>query len=184
MAVSRIFKYLGAINIRKRERERDIERGPLPATTATHHNNLSHIRSNCTMLQESPQKKRKTDRGVKNYSEESSNDGTSSSSGEEMDIETSNGHPASNDNSSRSNDQKMGKKRAANGSATALDDTAILSQMYEYKSNVFRMETEELLAEVKLDYQKRMGPVEKVLHKLKNIIDTLPAKEPAIVSVN
>lgn len=66
--------------------------------------------------------------------------------------------------------------------ATTLDDHVKLMDMYEHKSNVFRMETDEMLAEVKVDYQKRMRSVEKILHKLKNIIDNIPRNEPTLVS--
>ena len=120
----------------------------------------------------SPQKKHKTERDADNRSCESSHN-EEATSGEETDVNgTSNAH---------SNGHQRGKKRGAK-TVSALSDTAKLTQMYEYKSNVFRMETDELLAEVKVDYKKRMGPVEKALHKLKSIIDSIPAKEPAMVS--
>ncbi|RPA94731.1 Nrap protein [Choiromyces venosus 120613-1] len=51
-----------------------------------------------------------------------------------------------------------------------------VSESYESKSNVFRMETEELLSEIRVDYRKRMAPAEKMLHKLKNIIEKIPPK--------
>ncbi|KAF8423778.1 Nrap protein [Tirmania nivea] len=124
----------------------------------------------------SPQKKRKTVREPGDCSDEPSHD-AGASSGQEMDVDTNNGTSKAN-----SNGHQRGKKRAANRTVSALCDTAKLSQMYEYKSNAFRMETDELLAEVKVDYQKRMGTVEKALHKLKSIIDSIPAKEPAMLA--
>ena len=124
----------------------------------------------------SPQKKRKTECQPEGHSDESSHD-EGPPSGEEMDVDTSEGTSNAN-----SNGHQRGKKRVANVAASALSDTAKLTQMYEYKSNIFRIETDELLAELKVDYKKRMGPVEKALHKLKGIIDSIPAKEPAMVS--
>ena len=93
-----------------------------------------------------------------------------------MDVDTSNGTFNAN-----SSGHQRGKKRGTK-TILALSDTAKLTQMHEYKSNVFCMETDELLAEIKVDYKKRMGPVEKALHKLKSIIDNIPTKDPAIVS--
>ncbi|PWW76794.1 Nrap protein [Tuber magnatum] len=54
-------------------------------------------------------------------------------------------------------------------------------ESYESKFNVFRMETEELLSEIRVDYRKRMAPVEKMLHKLKNIIEKIPRKADATI---
>ena len=46
-----------------------------------------------------------------------------------------------------------------------------VGEMYGYKSNVFRMETEEMLAEVALNYgSKRMGAVDKLLHQIKSVV--------------
>lgn len=95
-------------------------------------------------------------------------------------IDVGNGIGIPNDITTR---QPHGKKRGLDVSATVLGDHAKLMDMYEYKSNVFRMETDEMLAEVKVDYQKRMGSVEKALHKLKNIIDNIPGNEPTLVSL-
>ena len=58
-----------------------------------------------------------------------------------------------------------------------------VSESYESKSSVFRMETEELLSEIRVDYRKRMAPVEKMLHRLKNIIDEIPRKTDATVCI-
>ena len=120
------------------------------------------------MTIENPHKKRKMDLQLESNNNSSSDE--MASSAEEMAVDTSkttNGGSTAHDKS---------KQRAA-----SIDDHQKLTHMYEYKSNVFRMETDELLAETKVDYQKRMGPVEKVLHKLKSIIDKIPGKEPALV---
>jgi len=139
-------------------------------------NTAARIPSFNAMAAGSPQKKRKTERESEDHSDEpSDNEGAASS--REMDVDTSNGT-----SNADSNGHQRGKKRGTNKTILALRDTAKLTQMYEYKSNVFRMETDELLAEVKVDYKKRMGSVEKALHRLKRIIDSIPAKEPAMVS--
>ncbi|RPB25655.1 Nrap protein [Terfezia boudieri ATCC MYA-4762] len=120
---------------------------------------------------ESPQKKQKIGRESGDRSDEFSHNDRAPSR-EEIDVTSI----------ANRNDHQRGKKRGANQTLSILSNTAKLSQMYEYKSNVFRMETDELLAEVKVDYKKRMGPVERALHKLKSIIDSISAKEPAMVN--
>lgn len=53
-----------------------------------------------------------------------------------------------------------------------------VGEMYSYKSNVFRMETEEMLQQVTLNYDsKRMAAVEKILHQLKSTIDAIPERK-------
>lgn len=73
---------------------------------------------------------------------------------------------------------KAGQKKSKNagGMISEQEKSQAVSDMYEYKSNVFRMETDELLKEVRLSYQKRMAPAEKVLHKLKSIIEAIPER--------
>ncbi|KAI8810149.1 Nrap protein-domain-containing protein [Cladochytrium replicatum] len=43
-----------------------------------------------------------------------------------------------------------------------------------FKSNVFRLQIEELLKEVRVDYT-RTGPIEKMLHQLKELMDSIPS---------
>lgn len=128
------------------------------------------------MAPDTSQKKRKAEGEPEARSSDAS-DHEQPSSSAEMDVP--NGNRAPND---FAKGQRRGKRRDANGALINSDETTQLTQMYEYKSNVFRMETAELLAEVTVDYQKRMGPVEKALHKLKSIIDNISTKEPAMVS--
>ncbi|KAI8811122.1 Nrap protein-domain-containing protein [Cladochytrium replicatum] len=49
-----------------------------------------------------------------------------------------------------------------------------------FKSNVFRLQIDELLKEVRVDYT-RTGPVEKVLHQLKKTMDSIPSIPEATV---
>ena len=136
-----------------------------------------HFATIDTMAAETPPKRRRTEHELQDRNGESPhNEGASS--GEVMDVVTS--HEAFNVNN---NGHQRGKRRGANGVGSAWSDTAKLTQVYyEHNSNVFHMEASEFLAEVKVDYKKRMGPVEKALHKLKSIIDSIPTKEPAMVS--
>ncbi|KAI5793911.1 Nrap protein [Peziza echinospora] len=87
--------------------------------------------------------------------------------------------PGSSSSSSKPNQQPRHKQ--ADGNAVA-DAQHKLADMHEYKSNVFRMQTDELLAEAQVDYHKRMGPVEKALHKLKAIIDSIPERPAALIA--
>ena len=121
------------------------------------------------MAPANPQKKRKMVHKIGGLSKGASPE-------DEMDVDNGIGIP--NDSTAGHHN---GKKRGLDVSATTLGDAKLLN-MYEYKSNVFRMETDEMLAEVRVDYQKRMGSVEKALHKLKNIIDNIPGNEPTLVS--
>lgn len=92
-------------------------------------------------------------------------DGSEMESSGEDDIETPN---------SNQKERKQRKRKGADGGVSEKEKAQAVSDMYEYKSNVFRMETEELLKEVRLNYQKRMAPVERVLHRLKSIIEAIP----------
>lgn len=51
----------------------------------------------------------------------------------------------------------------------------------EYNSNMFKLQTEELLARVRPDYKKRMAKVENALRKLKTIIEQIPSRDPVPV---
>ena len=59
-----------------------------------------------------------------------------------------------------------------------------VGEMHGYKSNVFRMETEEMLHEVALNYgSKRMSAIEKTLHQLKSAIDAIPERKGLKVGI-
>jgi U3 small nucleolar RNA-associated protein 22 len=66
--------------------------------------------------------------------------------------------------------------------ASEQEKAQAIGEMYEYKSNVFRMETDELLSEIRLDYRKKMAPVEKTLYKLKSVIEAISEKLDVHVS--
>ena len=69
------------------------------------------------------------------------------------------------------------RKHAAAQHRTKLTAQAV-GEMYSYKSNVFRMETEEMLNEVAFNYgSKRVAAVEQTLHRLKDLIDAVPERK-------
>ena len=68
-------------------------------------------------------------------------------------------------------------QKKAPKSTTTLTAQAV-GEMYGHKSNVFRMETDEMLAEIALNYEsKRMAAVQKTLHQLKSVIDAIPERK-------
>jgi hypothetical protein len=50
-----------------------------------------------------------------------------------------------------------------------------------YKSSMFKLQLDELLAEVQPNYEKRMVPIENALRRLKAVIEQIPDREPADV---
>ncbi|KAA8898820.1 Nrap protein [Sphaerosporella brunnea] len=75
-------------------------------------------------------------------------------------------------------DEKARKKHAAAQHKTQLTAAVVGEMQGSYKSNVFRMETEEMLSEVAVAYGgKRMKAVEGVLHCVKALIDAIPDRE-------
>lgn len=50
-----------------------------------------------------------------------------------------------------------------------------------YKSSIFKMQVDEMLAEVRPDYEKRLGPVDGALRRLKTLIEEIPGREAVTV---
>lgn len=69
------------------------------------------------------------------------------------------------------------KKPKSSVPAVTDKDLKNLSVMGQYKSNVFKLELDEMLAEVRMSPQKKLAGAEKLLHHLRNLIDGLPGKE-------
>lgn len=113
-------------------------------------------------------------------------EGSSGESVHEEEVEEEDLEEKEIDGESSANPKKRKQKNPRNaGDVTSEQEkTQAVTDMYEYKSNVFRMETEELLKEVRLKYQKRMAPAEKVLHRLKSIIETFPERLDVPVGFN
>ena len=49
---------------------------------------------------------------------------------------------------------------------------------------MFKLQMDELLAEIQPDYERRLKKVEKALYKLKRILERIPDREPMPVSPN
>ncbi|KAG0124810.1 Nrap protein [Tuber indicum] len=81
----------------------------------------------------------------------------------------------------RTFEAKSKPRKTPKHSSSEQEKAQAISESYESKTNVFRMETEELLSEIRVDYRKRMAPAEKMLHKLKNIIEKIPRKTGATI---
>lgn len=52
-----------------------------------------------------------------------------------------------------------------------------------YNSNMFKLQVDELLAEMRPDYERKLKKVEKALHKLKAILERIPEQKPLPVSL-
>ena len=88
-----------------------------------------------------------------------------------------------NDVGDRTFEAKLKTRKTPKRPSSEQEKAQAVSESYESKSSVFRMETEELLSEIRVDSRKRMAPVEKMLHRLKNIIDEIPRKTDATVRI-
>ena len=62
------------------------------------------------------------------------------------------------------------------------DDDAALYAGGLYKSSLFKLQVDELLREVKPDYEKRFSGVKEVLHKLKGVIESIEERDALSVS--
>lgn len=51
-----------------------------------------------------------------------------------------------------------------------------------YNSNMFKLQMDELLAETRPDYERRLKKAEKALRRLKTILERIPEQEPLPVS--
>jgi U3 small nucleolar RNA-associated protein 22 len=62
------------------------------------------------------------------------------------------------------------------------DDDAALYAGGLYKSSFFKLQVDELLREVKPNYEKRFSGVKEVLHKLKGLIESIEERDALSVS--
>jgi len=60
--------------------------------------------------------------------------------------------------------------------APSLQDGVYTAE--SFKSNMFKLQVDELLDQVKLKYGKREAPVENAMRTLKTIIEQIPSREP------
>ena len=73
-------------------------------------------------------------------------------------------------------------KISGNGQSTAKTSQLDISAGSMYKSNLFKLQMDELLAELRPSYKRRMVKAEKALHKLKRLIEAIPTRDPLPVS--
>lgn len=62
-----------------------------------------------------------------------------------------------------------------------IDDAALYSGG-SYKSSLFKLQVDELLAEIQPNYEKRLSGVNEALHKLKTLLEGIKDREPLCVS--
>jgi len=62
------------------------------------------------------------------------------------------------------------------------DDSLIAGEMY--KSSMFKLQIDELLAEIRPNYAQLLASAERVLRKLKATIERFPRKEPLTVRLD
>lgn len=74
------------------------------------------------------------------------------------------------------------KQTAPRVKHTQVIDDAALYAGGSFKSSLFKLQVDELLAEVQPNYEKRLSGVNESLRKLKTIIEDIEAREPVSVS--
>lgn len=72
------------------------------------------------------------------------------------------------------------KKRGKKAAPTQEELMELLFRSSSFQSNLFKLQVDELLSEVRVKYDK-MEKVETVLHKLKDILASLPESEEKLV---
>lgn len=99
------------------------------------------------------------------------------------------GHVSNDDHSSEESEDderpsKIQKMKSASKSAGEQNvDNAAMYSGDLYKSSMFKMQVDEMLSEIRPNYEKRMGPVNEALRKLKTIIENITDREPLGVSL-
>jgi len=85
-------------------------------------------------------------------------------------------HRQNNINGTSKKDRKRGQKSAP----TKEEFMELLFRSSSFQSNLFKLQVDELLSEVRVKYEK-MGKVEDMLHKLKEILVNLPETSEQLV---
>jgi U3 small nucleolar RNA-associated protein 22 len=108
--------------------------------------------------------------------------------GDSSDADAASSNESMADNSSASDESdnedqpsKAHKKTPVKAPRTDVDSSAMYAGE-SHKSSIFKMQVDEMLAEVRPNYEKRMAPVNEALRKLKVIIESLGDREPMSVS--
>ena len=74
------------------------------------------------------------------------------------------------------------KKRKLNHSSEVNDLVLDSNSTYVYDGNIFKLQLDELLEEVKPMYKNRIVRVEKTLRKIKGIVESIPSRAATPVS--
>lgn len=77
---------------------------------------------------------------------------------------------------STSNAPAATQKRPRPAQSHNADDSALYSGGV-YKSSMFKLQVDELLAEVQPNYEKRLGGVDQALHRLNSLIEGIQGRE-------
>ena len=85
--------------------------------------------------------------------------------------------PVNNVNGTTKKDKSRGGKKIAPTKEELMD---LLFQSSSFQSNLFKLQIDQLLAEVRIKHEK-MEKVERILHKLKDILATLPESPEQLV---
>ena len=144
------------------------KRGPAPDGRQTRQKNANkgHIKE--TILSEQQEEEEDFD-DQESFEGFSTDDETAEPiANDKMDVTTENG--------STSNTKKRGKK----GTSTQEDLMELLFRSSSFQSNLFKLQVDELLSEVRVKYDK-MEKVEQVLHQLKGILTKLPESQEQLV---
>ncbi|RDW73842.1 putative pre-rrna processing protein utp22 protein [Coleophoma crateriformis] len=87
-------------------------------------------------------------------------------------------HEIQEDSSNEAESKQVSKTKSAR--LTNHEDGALYSGG-SYKSNLFKLQVDEMLAEVKPNYEKRLGFISDELHKLKGLIESIGDRDPLSV---
>lgn len=97
--------------------------------------------------------------------------------------ETENDHDdQSSEDSADETGISQSRKRPLRPKHTQTIDDAALYSGGSYKSSLFKLQVDELLAEIQPNYEKRLSGVNEALHKLKTLLEGIKDREPLCVS--
>ena len=78
---------------------------------------------------------------------------------------------------------KKTKKKGKNSLPSKEELTELLFQSTSFQSNLFKLQVDELLSEVRIKYDK-MEKVERVLHQLKDLFNRIPESQEQLVRLS
>jgi len=84
---------------------------------------------------------------------------------------------AANDSPSVLNDLPEKKQTQPKSSSMQNSDQSALYAAGQYKSSIFKLQVDEMLAELRPNYDKRMPGINQTLHKLHGLIEAIEDRE-------